>query len=418
MNGLYLSLILHLAHSAYSFKRVRRLTIHNIISLWFSFAVLMGVISVEFEIYQAVHKEIYHLPYEAYIYEFIGFLIFIWPFRYLDDNTTLSGMPDNNKQLKIIIKGLVVLFVFYFLLLLKVYFYISQYDLVDSYESLQDTGETLYKYSWIEGKISWIGGSFYRWFAPLLVIYTISMMIKDKTGKKLPVSMFYLFIVCGCKLLLNISRGGRGGVFWFIILMIFVFLPFFKQLAKPSRRILLKVVPIFIGVSFVYAMIMSVMRTANSDTETPVTQVVRYLGEPYPHLGNAFWDEVRMHPMGTRFFPLLLGAENLNESYDYADTFEFIMGVPIKNYPTMYGDFYCEFGKNGALIAIFLLSLFFYIFVRKRPYTFSKYPIIYLYLQIAVTGPYWFNQRGNGGIMTFFAVIVMYFVIEAMTKRK
>lgn len=122
--------------------------------------------------------------------------------------------------------------------------------------------------------------------------------------------------------------------------------------------------------------------------------------------------------MGIRFFPLLLGAENLNESYDYADTFEFIMGVPIKNYPTMYGDFYCEFGKNGALIAIFLLSLFFYIFVRKRPYTFSKYPIIYLYLQIAVTGPYWFSQRGNVGIMTFLAVIIMYFVIEAMTKKK
>lgn len=418
MNGLYLSCFLHIGHTLYSFKRKKKFTIHNIISLWFSIVVVISVLSVEFEFYQAVHKEIYKLPYEPYIYEFIGFLIFMWPFRYLDENTKLLGMPDTNKQLRFIIKLLFFLFVIYFFLLLEVYFYISQYDLVDSYESLQDTGETLYKYNVIEEKLSWICGSAYRWFAPLLIIYTIDMMIKDKSGKKVPLAMLYLSVVAGCKLLLNISRGGRGGTFWFIILMIFVFFPFFKQFSKPSKRILLKVIPIFVGISFFYAVVMSMMRTERSDAETPVTQVIRYLGEPYPHLGNAFWDEVRIHPMGLRMFPMLMGGLNRNESYDYADFWEMTMGVPIKNYPTMYGDFYCEFGKYGALIAMFFFSLVFYLFVRKRPYTFSKYPVIYLYLQIAVTGPYWFGQRGNVGITTFFAVIVMYFVIEAMIGSK
>ena len=418
MNGLFLSLFLHLGHTIYSFSRERKFSIHNIVSLWFSFVVLMGVVTVELGIYQAVHKEIYNLSYQPYVYEFIGFLIFIWPFRYLDDNSTLYGMPKKNKQLQFVINFLVVVFVLYFLLLIKVYIYVSQQSLVDSYESLHDTGETLYKYSPIEEKISWIGGSLYRWFAPLIVIYTIHMMIKDKNGRNVSKSMLLLSIVFGCKFLQNVSRGGRGGVFWFIVLMIFVFLPFFKQLSKPSKRILLKIIPIIIALSFAYAATMSLLRTESSSDESPVTQVMRYLGEPYPHFGNAFWEQVNIHPMGARFYPMFWGTQNLNESYDYAGTGEYVMGVPIKNYPTMYGDFYCEFGKYGALIAIFILSMLFYIFVRKRPYTFSKYPIIYLYLQVAVTGPFWFSQRGNTGILTFLAVIIMYFVLEALTNKK
>lgn len=416
MEGLYLSFFLHVSHTLISFFRVRKFTIHNIISLWFTIVVIMGIISVHYNIYQDVHGSINHLSYEPYIYEFIGFLLFVWPFHYLDSNQVLTDMPDTNRTLMIILNILVVLFLLYFLLNIKIYYYISQYELVDSYYSLTETGKTLYNYSWLEEKIAFICGDAYRWFAPLVLIYAINIMINStKVNKKV---LFYLIIILGCKFLENMSRGGRGGAFWFIVLLSFVFIPFFKQFPYQQKRILTRFAILFFGISFAYSAMMSVMRAETSDIESPTSQVIRYLGEPYPHFGNEFWDKVKVHPFGMRMFPLITGTKNENESFGYVDVWATVMDVPIQNYPTMYGDFYCEFGKVGGLIAIFILSFIFYLFVKKKPYTFSKYPIIYLYLQIAVTGPYWFSQRGNVGIRALIATVIMFFIIEALVNRK
>lgn len=171
MNGLTLSMMLHLGHTCFSFWQNRTFSLHNLISAWFSIIVCLGYFIVDTGIYQAVYGISLKFPYEPYILEFLFYLVFMWPFRnYSTKDIQITEIPHFNKKIQTILKLLLVAYGVYFVLLLKVALYVYTQGIGEAYDSFHNDGESLYSYSNFEQKIVWICGSLYDWTSPIILL--------------------------------------------------------------------------------------------------------------------------------------------------------------------------------------------------------------------------------------------------------
>lgn len=417
MNGLLLSVFLHLGHTLYSFNEERTFSLHNLISAWFSFIVIMGYVTVEMGIYQEVHGSLVVFPYMPYILEFFFFLIFIWPFRALRfSNFEVTDIPIGNQNFKQIILFLLVAYLVYFYVLVNVsIFTLNQSDFSAAYDSVHFEGKALYRYNAVEEKIVWICGSLYDWTSSIVFIYAIWGIVTNQNGLTLRFNIFCLAIVILIFFLDCISSGRRGGTFFFIIRLLFVILPLWSKFSNEIKSILIKIILLFIAVFAVYAVMMTISRFENSDSETPLTSVMRYLGESYPHLGNVYWGKVLFHPMGARLYPFIFSSEGAIAEKSLGDLHTFwgaITGVPILNYKTLYGDFYVDFGPEIPFLIIFIYSFILKMFIKKGKVSFAAYPVLYYYIIIATCAPLWFNMREWNGVKLLIAAIVVYFIVK------
>lgn len=421
MNGLVLSMVLHLGHTWFSFWQNKTCSLHNLISAWFSIIVCLGYFTVNTGIYQAVYGTSVKFPYEPYILEFLFFLIFMWPFRnFKSKDIAITDMPLlKSKKIRTIFKFLLLVYSLYFLLLLRVDLYVFSHSIGEAYDSAHYDGKTLYPYSNLESKIDWICGSLYNWTSPIILIYALSGIINKKNGWSRNFNFLCILFVVIIFFLSCVSTGRRGGTFFFIVRMIFVFLPFWNQIPKRIKATALSSLPWVILLFFLYAVSMTVYRVQDS-TETPFASVLRYLGESYPHLGNAFWDKVLFHPMGARLYPFAINVtsviENANSLGEQHQIWEVITGVPILNYKTIYGDFYVDFGPYIPFLFVFVYSLLLKIFTSKGQVKFAAYPVLYYYIAMAATAPLWFSMRELSGVLNLLIAIVLYFVIKAIKR--
>lgn len=422
MNGLILSCLLHISYSVYYYCKSRCLSIHNLISFWFSFIVVMGWITVETDIYQAIHGTYVSFPYEPYILEFAFFYIFMWPFRSLNsDKFYLKDLFFFNADIKRFIQCLLVVFLLYLGVNAKNAFFVYQTSLVDAYYSVHNTGNLLFQLNEIEQKIIWICGSLFTWFSPLVIIYALYGLTNNRKRKSYSFYLLCIGICITCSFLSFISTGQRGAVFFFFVTFSILFIPLWKYLSKRIRRFFVTIIPLLVGVFFIYSVTMTVMRVEDSKTETPITTVLRYLGEPYPHLGNKFWNKVLVHPMGMRLYPFIIEPKqiisNSNSIGEQHIIWENITGVPILNYKTLYGDFYVEFGIWIPFIMVSLYSLLLWSFVKKSKVSVFAFPILYYYIEMAACAPLWFQKREWTGVRNLIAIIIIYFVLKLIFEK-
>lgn len=422
MNGLLLSVILHIGYTLYFLKKSKCLSIHNLISIWFSFIVIMGWFTVQTNIYQNIHGNIAELPYEPYIYEFLSFTIFMWPFRYLNDKQLIiTDTIQESPQINLIIKGLLVMFFLYLIVCSQSAYYVSQQNLVDAYHSFHTDGKSLYQYNNIQSKIVWICGTIYNTFFPLVLLYAIKGLSSPSKIKKTKFYLFCILVCISCEFCACVSTGQRGGVFWFLMTMCIVFIPFWRSFTTKTKRIVKTLTPFIITIFAIYAITMTIQRVEDSTLETPITTILRYFGEPYPHLGNVFWDNVKFHPMGMRLFPFianpLIAIRNSQSLSDSHMIWEMFTGVPILNYKTLYGDFYVEFGIWIPFIIIGIYAFILYLFTQKHKVSFWAYPILYYYINMAVCAPLWFSKRDLAGIKEMLFAIAIYLISTKLLKK-
>lgn len=419
MNGLVLSLILHAGHTIFSFMQNKTLSLHNLISLWFTIIVCMGYVIVDTGIYQAVHGTSVRFPYEPYVLEFLFYLIFMWPFRdFKSRDIQICDVPKINGKIKHFLIILLVSYGFYLIVMIKVAIYVFGQGIGEAYDSFHSDGESLYKYSALESKIVWICGSLYDWTSPVILIYAIYGLITNHNGWTLKFNSFCIFLVVGIFFLGCVSTGRRGGTFFFMVRLLLVFVPFWSQFHSKIKLYIKAGIPWVVLLFFAYAVSMTLYRVEDSTTESPLTSVLRYLGEPYPHLGNAFWNKVLYYPMGARLYPFLVEPSSVISTAqslgDQHSIWEMITGVPILNYKTLYGDFYVDFGPYIPFLIIFLYSLLLKIFIKNGVVKFASYPILYYYIVMASTAPLWFSLRDWLGIKNLLAAVITYFIIKAI----
>lgn len=282
---------------------------------------------------------------------------------------------------------------------------------------LAQTEGSVYKYGAVEAWIVGFLSTFYNILNPLMLYYCIVQFIFNKgtINKKFYYSIIlFVFIV----LLYNISQGARGGIFISTINLCVVFLPFWKNIQLRIKRKLLKGGILFLVLSGMYTITMTISRFLdNSSKETPLGSFFRYIGEPFPHLGNKFWDQVIIHPLGSRFYPFIFGqhfseAKYITTNAENQAVWGSITGVPILNYKTIYGDFYIEFGPIIGFIFIIFYAGLFRCFIHRNKISFAMVPLLYYYIDMYVSAPLLFGKWGYANVRELFIIIALYFFMR------
>lgn len=420
MNVLLFNFSLYLFYTLWGFKKCPYLTVHNLISTWFSFISLMGVVTVYYGYYQAVFGELKVLELEPYLWCFLCFLFLMLPLRKLNykniqilEITSLS----TNRFIKFTYFPFIVLLVYTIVYIPDVILALSMQDIADVYKNQRVGGEDLYNRGAFAQAIIWIGRKFYNWFWAILAFYSLYHL--NKTKEKNKYFLFLLIVAVAPYFLRTISTGGRGGFVFFSIQIVAVLLPLYYYLRPAFKKKIFLSIVIFLSVGWMYVISMTVARSQNSTYETPFTSILRYFGEPYPNLGNNIWGHVNNHLMGRRMFPELFGFSNSgNTQYENFGAWQSYSGIATLNYKTIFGDFYLEFGTLIAVSVIALIGLLMNFYLRKGKLYFHQIPLYAYYVTICSTAPLWFGQRNTGDLFVVVQLLFFGFVIKKVFLPK
>lgn len=423
MSVLFCNFCMYLAYTLISIKKWKYATFHNLIAAWFTIIAFLGYYVVCSGDYQNIYGTILKFPLEPYIFAFTAFLIFIWPFRSIKvhiDKAKIDEILANKKFEKFLRIILFILFL-YAIVLFHSALFTLQFEGKEAYESLHTDGKTLYQYNFIESFIIGISVNIYSLFAPVILVYSFWGLILENYKNKY---FYYLSIILILLItfLKNIAGGARGGIFFFSITTLFMVLPFYKSFPlKVQKRI--ASIGLYIGVLFIFYVIgQTISRFGQGGAETPIGSILRYLGEPFPNLGNVYWEKVNVHPFGARMFPFIFqhsatlgAADSLSDSHSI---WEWITGVPILVYKTIYGDFYVEFGKWLAFVPILIYSLYMKLFTWRGKVNLANVAILYYFLETAATAPFFFQKRDLYNVRMLLLMIISYGIIVYIQKKK
>lgn len=420
MNSLVVNFLLYLIYTISSIKRGNVFTIHNLIAMWFTFVAFMGVLTVYLGIYGQVFGYDAKFPLEPYLYAFVGFLIFIFPFRKLNGDISLQGFPITpSNNIKKFIRVVMFVFVLYFLVQLNVAIYTMSFEGSEAYDSIHETGSTLYSYNNLESKIVWVGGIVYQLFSPVVLYYYFNLIINSRRADNNKY-LFIIFFVLSIIFLNNIAMGARGGLFFFVLTCLFIIMPLYEKIPLKTKRVFKLTSSTILAISLLYTVSVTISRFDSSATETPIESIFRYLGEPFPNLGHLFWEKVYTHPLGARLYPFFVtdylkmtDGRSLGELHD---VWQWITGVPILNFKTIWGDFYVEFGTFIAMVIMIVYSGILYAYLRKNVITIEICPLLFYYLNMASNAPMYFSMRGTYNFTILIYCIISYYVLRKINK--
>ena len=393
------------------------------LSIWITIVAGLGVLSVEFGYYQAIYGEKLNFPLEAYFFSFVAFLITMWPFTLL--NMKKVEYVGLSPALESMVYKTMKICLFLFSINLVIYFnaaiYSLQFEPSEVYASQHFDGEMLYKFGPIERFCTFYISLIYNVLAPLFLIYSLIILTRKGTNKK-KLCYFFMLLMCLTALFQSIMTGARGGIFVFVLLILIVSIPFWKNFDSKVKSTIKTFGYVFAIFVIFYVMAMTVSRFEGGAKETPFEGLMRYFGEPFPNVGHMLWDKVEMNPFGLRLYPYFFQANNIassassisEEFYDW----ESIIGVPLYIFKTEFGDFYIEFGKYLSLFIMFLYSLFFRIFIRKGRIEIAAIPIFYYFLDIAASSPMDFAKRYYFHIIVLVLCVISYFVIRLLSNNR
>ena len=423
MSVLFYNFCMYFAYTVFSFKKWKHATFHNLIAAWFTFIAFIGCYVVYSGDYQNIYGTILKFPMEPYIFAFIAFLIFIWPFRSISIHIDKASQIQilHNKQFEKFIRIILYILLLYAIVLFRSALFTLQFDGKEAYESLHAEGETLYQYSSIESFIIGISVNIYSLFAPVILLYSFWGLMSENCKKK---RFYYLSIILILLItfLKNIASGARGGIFFFSITTLFMVLPFYRNFPSTVQKRMVSIA-LYIGAFFLlYVIGQTISRFGQGGAETPIGSILRYLGEPFPNLGNIYWEKVNVHPLGARMYPFIFQSGTAqNSAQSLADShtlWEWITGVPILVYKTIYGDFYVEFGKWLAFVPILIYALYMKVFTLAKKVNLANVAILFYFLEIAATAPFFFQKRDFYNVRMLLFMAISYAVIMYILKRK
>lgn len=421
MNILLINFLLYLSYTLWGLKKCHYLTVHNMVSLWFTFISLMGLITVHLGIYQAVFGPIHIDDISPYLYCYICFIFLLLPLRKLNYKyIELRGLSQvkGDKFKKFSYFPLLVLLIYIIVLVPDVVIAFSMDNISDVYTELRKEGADLYQHGTAVNMALWIGRKFYNWFWAIFAFFAIYSLNKWNNNNKLYFIILFLSAVVPY-FLRTIIAGGRGGFVFFSIQIMIVLLPIWPYLNNVLKKRILLFSSVFIGVVMVYLVAMTVARLEDSVSETPFTSVLRYFGEPYPNLGNNLWEHVRHHLMGRRMFPELFGFEKSElTQYENFALWQDYSGVAVLNYKTIFGDFYLEFGTLPAICIVACIGVLMNLYLKHRTLYFHQVPLYSYYVVLCSTAPLWFNLRNVGDLLVIIQLLIVGYVLKRYFLNK
>ena len=418
LSALILNTVLYFILS-YKYWKKERMSLSFSISIFYAVVALMGVIILPTGIYESV------IPIKSRVVSFIPYLLcFISVYLLIKplEHITYSRLDFNGFRNKKLFNFTVNIWIIEFTLygMLK----LSQVMMVSSMGF-----DELYSATNVEGNITKMlyGGnklllSFNNFnvnlissFVPFVLCYAFFQLIDKGENKRSYVIIALIFIV---KFLTALSMGSRGHLFFTLWSFVVYYVLFFPYLNKAIQRKFIKIAIIAISIIAIYLGFITIDRLANSDSETPITSILRYFGEAFPNLSNSFWDRVIRHPYGTRLFPDFFGsgysAESVQDGYKYWQAYT---GVPVLNFKTIFGDLYIEFGTIIALCIILGISCCFKWFIGNGKINFWKFSFILWYFELVLQGIFGFVKSGHANYIIFIAILLVSIIMKFFTSK-
>lgn len=402
------------------YRRKYQYSLSTILYGYYSFIAFLGIFIIATGIYENVFQLDYNenFEYTPYVLCFISIWVLILPLNKVScQNIKFNEIPYN-KFVTLIINLWIFLTILF--LLLKIYqtLLASTMGYNEMYNVTVEEGNAfkiLYGSNFLLLKFNNFNVNLMNGFVPFVMCYAFYGLISRKIKQQK--ALFILLLVFITKIFMALSLGSRGNLFFTFWSFFFYLIIFYQYFPCRIKIIVRKLGFIAIVVGVFYAVIISIARVGNSIYETPFESILRYFGEPFPNLGNLYWNKVEIHPFGIRLFPYIFGigyeADSVQDGYRF--WYEFT-GVPVLNFKTIFGDLYIEFGPIIAMIIIVILALSFNCFLGKNKISFWKIALVFWYFEMVLQGIFGFVKEGKSNFVVLIAIILISVVIKIYTS--
>lgn len=397
------------------------ISISYVLSIYYAVIAFMGIFVVLTGLYETVFTLDWNHSFSLvpYLLCFICVSVLILPLtRVRYDNILFSQIPYN-KVTRFAINFWIVDMALYLLLKLSQAITASSIGYAEMYDMTNVDGTTvdlfygdnvlLYKFNNFNVNLS-------HSLTPFIFCYSFYGLIKKKIAPRKVYLIFSLIVVS--QALSAIAYGSRGNLFFTFWTFAFYLALFYDHLPKRLRKTTISLSLIAVSLVLFYSFLISISRVSSESEETPLGSIARYFGEPFPNLGNLYWDNVLQHPYGLRMFPYLFGeafyeADSVQDGYAFWQKFT---GVPVLNFKTIYGDLYIEFGEIAPLFILGALTLIFFLFLGRGKISIWKIGCIYWYFDMVLQGIFGFNKGGESNLVVLTAIILVAISLSIFIK--
>ena len=418
--ALTLNFILYLLLS-YKYWKKGKVSLTFSLSIFYTAVAFMGIIIIPTGIYETVitikSENVSFIP---YLLCFISVYILIKPLEGVYYSKIAFGGLKNEKLFNNIINFWIIDFILWGITKIYQLIITSSMGFYELYNAVNSDGNII--------NVLYGGNHFLLAFekfninlqnslVPFILCYAFYKLIREGENKK---SYFIIGLVLIVRCLAALSMGSRGNLFFTLWSFVIYYVLFFPYLNNVIQKKFIHLAIFAISIIILYLGLITIDRLANSDSETPLSSVLRYFGEAFPNLGNSFWDNVNRHPYGSRLFPDFFGskysAESVHDGYKF---WEYYTGVPVLNFKTIFGDLYIEFGTTIALIIITTISCCFKLFLGcNKQISFWKLSFILWYFELVLQGIFGFVKSGHSNLIIFIAILLVSLFVKLFTFKR
>ena len=361
------------------------------------------------------YQRIAYLP---YVYMHLCFLLSFLPIIKIEKMNRSRFEMKNDK---------IIVSIMYFFVIVSIVPFIENLNyFLTSYggDSTVDLAEVYNDKMYGEGvKITWlssigkignsIDGIFYKFlvFAPF---YLLSY------GKIKKTFLLLMFLPVMNHLIFQLCSSGRGTVVNFILMSLFLFLFFRKQIPIQLKRSIIRyggIVFVCIGIAL---SILTIARKDASNRDALTSVVVGYyVAKSHLDFNEDMW-HIKKHTEGDNSFPFakrILGMhtpENKNDYWHYGK-----IGIEPYLFYTYIGDWFMDFG------AIITLSLFFMIYIIARCFFITnkknsllKLFMVYVYCDVLIMGWSINTYKTEGAMRNLIFNIILILIIQYLSQLR
>jgi len=225
---------------------------------------------------------------------------------------------------------------------------------------------------------------------PFFYTFQCLLLVRTKKFKY----MVMIFVVYFLSLIPQIVTANRGGMFFSTANVLFFIVLFWPLMSiKQKKAIAILTVSVFAIMSS-FAIAISNARFDRIKSTSGTEQILRYFGEAYPNLGFNIWGKNINHPYGLRMFPNAVNVLSKKDFLRYLKGggrnrsfyfWERYVGIPMKNFKTLFGDLYIEFNFVGVWCAAFGWLLFL-CFLKSKSGLIGKVVLTFFAYQTCIWG--------------------------------
>lgn len=380
-------------------RKERKLTLYSFLLLVFAMFAFMGWYTYFTGTYQNVfgEQDEYKFSFLPYIFAFACILLMVRPLKGFTFDLSKIAMPSP-KVMKWLNAACFVLMLLYVYMAVRLQ---AQKSLFQTYAEMYGDAAAGDVETFGNGLLDFVYGKLTMLSRVLPLFVYFSQFNYIRQGRSVFLHMGLVVAMLLLQVVPMVFTANRGGMFFTVFLVIAYAVYFWPVLTKAGRRFLVvgaTSVALILG-PLVWAI--SLSRGGDDVSDAFEELVLRYIGEPFPNLGFAIWEQPMNHPYGERFFPSLLSTDTALDNLDagrsnYFNYWEGRVGISVMNFKTIFGDLYIEFGLVGAFIFIFLLQWL--AMYYRRHYSESIFDLILVFFYVftclyAVFDCYWGREQ-------------------------